>query len=74
MDATEHKEVADKYGVSGFPTMVMFRAKTDSTGELKVKHFAYEGPRDDRGIVQYMVTNSGDPAKVIHDYKELKAK
>lgn len=74
MDATVHKEVADQYDVSGFPTLIMFRAKTDDTGNLKVKHYPYAGPRDEHGIVNYMVKNSGEPAKLIHDYKELKAK
>lgn len=52
----------------------MFRAKANKDGELKVKSFPYNGPRDQKGIVDYMTKQSGDAAKLIKNIKELKSK
>lgn len=66
--------VASKYGVSGYPTLFMFRARTDPNGEVYAKSYPYDGPREQHGIVDYMIKQSGDPAKPVNDMKELKAK
>ena len=72
MDATEHKDVADLYEVSGFPTLFMFRAKPGADGEMNAKKFPYDGPRDYNGIVSYMKKHSGEPAVPVNTLKELK--
>merc|ERR1712183_212328 len=47
VDCTEAgKETCSKYGVSGYPTLKMFRGGEVSTD--------YDGPRDSSGIVSYM--------------------
>ncbi|XP_071811453.1 protein disulfide-isomerase A4-like isoform X3 [Apostichopus japonicus] len=45
VDATVHRELGEEYGVSGFPTLKVFR---------KGKVYDYEGPRDEAGIIKYM--------------------
>lgn len=41
VDATQETELASKYGVTGYPTLKIFR---------KGKEFDYKGPREERGI------------------------
>lgn len=74
VDATEHEELGKKYDVSGFPKLVMFRSKTGENGEVNVKSSSYNGPREHRGIVNYLDKQSGEAARPINDLKELKAK
>lgn len=74
MDATVHKEAAEQYDVSGFPTLVLFRAKPDTDGNMKAKSSPYNGPREERGIVSYMTKQAGEAAKPISGVKELKSK
>nr|CCA14124.1 disulfideisomerase putative [Albugo laibachii Nc14] len=45
VDCDQHKDLAAKYGVQGFPTIKIF-------GQDKSKPKDYQGPRDSNGIVQ----------------------
>ena len=45
MDADSHKELATKYGVSGYPTIKIFKAGKDED---------YDGPREAKGIVKFV--------------------
>lgn len=74
MDATDYKEVAEQYEVSGFPTLILFRAKPDSDGKLKARSSLYNGPREERGIISYMIKQAGEAAKSVSSSKELKSK
>ncbi|XP_067935563.1 protein disulfide-isomerase A4-like [Watersipora subatra] len=73
VDATANSELAKKYDVTGYPTLFMFRAKTSENGEVKVKSYPYDGPRQHGGIVEYLVKQSGDAARAVNSLKELKA-
>ena len=61
VDADQHKELAERYGVEGYPTIKVFE---------KGKASDYEGPREAKGIVRYVkealgITGSaGSVAKV----------
>lgn len=72
MDATVHKEVAEKYDVSGFPTMFMYRAKPGPDGDVVAKKYPYDGPRDYNGIVDYLTKHAGEAAVAVNTLKELK--
>ena len=45
VDADQHKDLAEKYGVSGYPTIKVFKGGRDTE---------YEGPRDAKGIVSFV--------------------
>jgi len=60
------KETCGKYGVSGYPTLKIFR-----NGEFSQE---YDGPRDSKGIVSYMKKNSGPSSVELKDYKALEKK
>lgn len=63
VDCTEAgKETCTKYGVSGYPTLKIFRK-----GELSSE---YNGPREAAGIVKYMRAQVGPPSK---DLKTVEA-
>ena len=55
VDCTENSETCGKYGVSGYPTLKIFRG-----GELSSD---YQGPRQSKGIVDYMRKQSGPSSK-----------
>ncbi|XP_067934993.1 protein disulfide-isomerase A3-like [Watersipora subatra] len=55
VDCTANTDVCGKYGVSGYPTLKIFRS-----GELAED---YNGPREADGIVKYMKTKSGPTSK-----------
>ncbi|KAE9531198.1 hypothetical protein AGLY_010404 [Aphis glycines] len=56
VDCTEAgKEVCNKFGVSGYPTLKIFR-----NGEVSKE---YNGPRDSAGIVKYMKSQVGPSSK-----------
>lgn len=74
MDATVHKEVSDQFDVKGFPTLFLFRAKPDADGNMKAKSSPYNGPREERGIISYMIKQAGEAAKPVSSVKELKSK
>ena len=45
VDATEEKELGDKFGVTGYPTLKMFR---------KGKEYEYKGPREAQGMLVFL--------------------
>nr|KAG5714340.1 hypothetical protein BaRGS_018557 [Batillaria attramentaria] len=63
VDATAETDLAQMYGVTGYPTMKIFR---------KGRPFDYKGPRDEHGIVNYMEGQRGEPARPVKDLAELK--
>lgn len=62
VDCTVHKKTCDAHGVSGFPTLKIFR-----NGQLAQD---YDGPRDGDGIVKYMRGQAGPSAKEIKSVEE----
>jgi len=61
IDATEEKELAQRYGVKGFPTLKLFKGgNTDKWTE-------YEGGRTEREIVAYMKKKTGSVARLVVD-------
>ncbi|XP_062595206.1 protein disulfide-isomerase A3-like [Saccostrea cucullata] len=59
VDCTANEEVCKKYGVSGYPTLKIFRA-----GEFSEE---YGGPREADGIIKYMQTRAGPTSKELTD-------
>ena len=57
VDCTENTEVCGKYGVSGYPTLKIFR-----NGEVAED---YNGPREADGIIKLMKTKSGPASKTL---------
>uniref|UniRef100_A0A1A8U1U1 Protein disulfide-isomerase A4 n=1 Tax=Nothobranchius furzeri TaxID=105023 RepID=A0A1A8U1U1_NOTFU len=62
VDATVESEVASLFGVTGYPTLKIFR---------KGKVFDYNGPREQYGIVNYMSEQAGPPSKQIQSAKQV---
>ncbi|NP_001088331.1 protein disulfide isomerase family A member 4 L homeolog precursor [Xenopus laevis] len=62
VDATVESSLGSKYGVTGFPTLKIFR---------KGKAFDYNGPREKYGIVDYMTEQAGPPSKQIQAVKQV---
>ncbi|GMS89584.1 hypothetical protein PENTCL1PPCAC_11759 [Pristionchus entomophagus] len=62
VDATVEKKLGEQYGVSGYPTMKIFR---------NGKRFEYNGPREADGMVKYMVDQSAPAAKKLNGLKEV---
>lgn len=66
VDCTESgKESCGKYGVSGYPTLKIFR-----NGEFAAE---YDGPRDASGIVSFMKKQSGPSSKEIDSVEKMKS-
>ncbi|OWF40778.1 protein disulfide-isomerase A4-like [Mizuhopecten yessoensis] len=63
VDATEEKELASRFDVTGYPTLKMFRNGRDSD---------YNGERDVSGIINYMMKQQGEASKLKHTKKEVK--
>lgn len=57
VDCTVETKVCGKYGVSGYPTLKIFKA-----GEV---FSDYQGPREADGIVKYMRTKAGPASKEL---------
>eukprot|EP00270_Netrium_digitus_P007482 TRINITY_DN2182_c0_g1_i2.p1 TRINITY_DN2182_c0_g1~~TRINITY_DN2182_c0_g1_i2.p1 ORF type:complete len:540 (-),score=187.34 TRINITY_DN2182_c0_g1_i2:173-1792(-) len=57
-DNTENKQLAQSFGVHGYPTLKIFRKGVSEPME-------YEGPRDADGIVKYLKKESGPAAVEI---------
>ncbi|XP_074651365.1 protein disulfide-isomerase A3-like [Tubulanus polymorphus] len=55
VDCTENKAVCEKHGVSGYPTLKIFKK-----GEFSAD---YNGPREKDGIVKYMSSKAGPSSK-----------
>ncbi|GMR42615.1 hypothetical protein PMAYCL1PPCAC_12810 [Pristionchus mayeri] len=62
VDATVEKKLGEQYGVSGYPTMKIFR---------NGKRFEYNGPREANGITQYMLDQASPAAKKLQGLKEV---
>lgn len=62
VDATEEKKVAEKYGVSGYPTLKWF---------VKGKAIDYNGPRDSDGIIRWVKKKTGPPADTVETVEQL---
>lgn len=62
VDATEEADLAQRFGVTGYPTLKMFR---------KGKLFDYDGPREEYGIVDYMRKQSGPPTTELFSMKDV---
>lgn len=64
VDATIETELASEYEVSGYPTLFLFR---------KGKKYEYNGPRDENGIVNYMIMQQGEASKLKLSVKDVKS-
>jgi len=53
IDADAHRDLASKYGVSGFPTLKWFSKSNKDTPNT------YEGPRDIQSFINYINQNAG---------------
>jgi protein disulfide-isomerase A1 len=62
VDATEQRDVAQKFGISGFPTLKFFNAGSPSD---------YNAGRKAEDIVSFMKKKSGPPAATISSVAEL---
>ncbi|XP_010888452.2 protein disulfide-isomerase A4 [Esox lucius] len=62
VDATQESDIATRFGVSGYPTLKIFR---------KGKAFEYNGPRERMGIVDYMSEQAGPPSKQVQTVKQV---
>ncbi|TRY73095.1 hypothetical protein TCAL_00905 [Tigriopus californicus] len=54
VDGTREKELADQYGVGGWPTLKMFR---------KGRVYEYNGPREKENIINFMKEQSKPPSE-----------
>jgi len=64
VDATAQRELGDKYGVKGFPTLKFFRGG---------KPTDYDGPRKAAGIVSWISKKTGPPCTAISTVEQLEA-
>jgi protein disulfide-isomerase A3 len=55
VDATVESALAGKFGISGYPTLKIFRKGVESG--------PYEGPRTASGIIKYMQKQAGPSSK-----------
>ncbi|XP_038653706.1 protein disulfide-isomerase A4 [Scyliorhinus canicula] len=62
VDATTETQLANKYQVTGYPTLKIFR---------KGKPFEYNGPMETEGIIDHMIEQAGPPAKQIQALKQV---
>jgi protein disulfide-isomerase A1 len=56
VDATENKELGERFGIKGFPTLKFFKGGNPSD---------YEGGRTKDAIVNYVVKKSGPPSTAV---------
>ncbi|XP_034416673.1 protein disulfide-isomerase A4 isoform X1 [Cyclopterus lumpus] len=62
VDSTVENEIAARFEVTGYPTIKIFR---------KGKVFDYNGPREQRGIVEFMEEQAGPPSLQIQAVKQV---
>ncbi|XP_054478560.1 protein disulfide-isomerase A4 [Anoplopoma fimbria] len=62
VDATIESELATRFDVTGYPSLKIFR---------KGKAFEYNGPREQRGIVDFMGEQAGPPSKQVQAVKQV---
>ncbi|KAM6201817.1 protein disulfide-isomerase A4 [Rhynchocyon petersi] len=62
VDATAETDLAQRFSVSGYPTLKIFR---------RGKPFDYNGPREKYGIVDYMLEQAGPPSKALMGLKQV---
>ncbi|KAK3096713.1 hypothetical protein FSP39_002612 [Pinctada imbricata] len=63
VDCTANEETCKKYGVSGYPTLKIFRA-----GEFAEE---YGGPREADGITKYMMSRAGPTCKDLESVEDV---
>ncbi|XP_022080080.1 protein disulfide-isomerase A4-like [Acanthaster planci] len=63
VDATAEKDLATRFGVTGYPTLFIFR---------KGEKYEYKGPREKRGILDYMRKQAGDSSEHLTSSRALK--
>ena len=63
LDATEHGETASKFGVSGYPTLKIFRKGNPSD---------YKGGREARDIIETIVKEAGPASKAFETVNQAK--
>ncbi|CAL8400616.1 unnamed protein product [Gadus morhua 'NCC'] len=62
VDATVENELAQRFGVTGYPDLKIFR---------RGKAYDYTGPREKFGIVEHMSEQSGPPSKPVQAAKQV---
>uniref|UniRef100_A0AAQ5ZGK3 Thioredoxin domain-containing protein n=1 Tax=Amphiprion ocellaris TaxID=80972 RepID=A0AAQ5ZGK3_AMPOC len=65
VDCTTHSETCGRFGVSGYPTLKIFRYGRDSA--------PYDGPRTAEGIYQYMKKQTGPDSVLLRTKEDLQA-
>lgn len=63
IDCTVEKEICEKFKVTGYPTLKIFRKGHHSQD--------YEGPRETEGIIKYMRGQAGPSSKELKTYAEF---
>ena len=63
IDATVESSLATRYGVTGYPTLKIFRNGRESE---------YKGPRDE-GIVNYMIKQTEEASKLLMSVKDVQS-
>lgn len=69
VDATEDKDLAERYNVKGFPSLKFF-----SGGDPAQHPVEYEGGRTERDIIAYMQKKTGEAATLVVDEEDFKRK
>ncbi|XP_044148766.1 protein disulfide-isomerase A4 [Bufo gargarizans] len=62
VDATAEVKLAERYKVSGYPTLKVFR---------KGKLYDYNGPREKYGIIDFMIEQAGPPSTLVQTVKQV---
>uniref|UniRef100_A0A6Q2Y5Y7 Protein disulfide-isomerase n=1 Tax=Esox lucius TaxID=8010 RepID=A0A6Q2Y5Y7_ESOLU len=65
VDCTVSTEICGRFGVTGYPTLKIFRNGQDSS--------SYDGPRSADGIVNYMKKQAGPNSVTLHSEADLES-
>lgn len=65
VDCTSHSQTCSRFGVTGYPSLKIFRNGEESS--------AYDGPRTAEGIVKYMKKNAGPNSYTLATQEALEA-